>query len=132
MGHFISDERLIQLGHQLLVPFAAYDFPSLYREEFLYHDPDPIDDLRSLEDFDLSEQLVMLFALARANDDEHQALSAVKKALPDGVGTIDENRATKVLTPREACNKITHAWNMDRLIGEPTKRPVAHQSIHAW
>ena len=77
MGHFISDERLIRLGHQLLCTlFAAYDFPSLYREEFPYHDPDPLDDLRSLEDSDLSEQLVMISALARANDDEHQTLGS--------------------------------------------------------
>jgi kynurenine formamidase len=32
VGHFISDERVIRLGHQLLcVLLAAYDFPNLYR-----------------------------------------------------------------------------------------------------
>src|SRR5204862_7461789 len=94
VGHFISVERVMRLGHQLLcVLLAAYDFPNLYRGD---GDPDPLDDLRSLEDSDLSEQLVMLAALARANDDEHQSLSAVKKVLPDGVGTIEQNGTTKV------------------------------------
>jgi hypothetical protein len=128
VGHFISDERLIRLGHQLLCAlFAAYDFPSLYREKFPYHDPDPMDDLRSLEDSDLSEQLVMLSALARANDDEHQTLSAVKKVLPDGVGTIDENGTTKVLTPREACNKIIHAKTISFEPDWSEEHPIWHR-----
>jgi hypothetical protein len=112
VGHFISDDRLIRLGHQLLCAlFAAYDFPDLYRDrgDYPHHEPDPIDDLRSLEDSDFSEHLVMLSALARVNDDERQTLSTVEKVLPNGVGALEENGTTKPLTPREACNKIVHA-----------------------
>ena len=125
MGHFISDERVMRLGHQLLcVLLAAYDFPNLYRGD---GDPDPLDDLRSLEDSDLSERLVMLAALARANDDEHQSLTAVKKVLPDGVGSIEQNGTTKVLTPREACNKIIHANKISIESDWSEEHPIWHK-----
>lgn len=125
MGHFISDDRLIRLGYQLLCAlFAAYDFQDLYRDEYPLHDPDPLDDLRSLEDTDFSENLVMLSALARANDDERQTLSAVEKALPNGVGTLEETGTTKPLTPREACNKIIHAKTISYGLAWSEEHPI--------
>lgn len=125
MGHFISDDRLLRLGHQLLCAlFAAYDFPDLYREKYPHHDPDPLDDLRSLEDSDFSENLVMLSALARANDDERETLSAVEKALPNGVGTLEENGSTKPLTPRAACNKIIHAETIKYELDWSEEHPI--------
>lgn len=125
VGHFISDDRLKSLGHQLLCAlFAAYDFPILYREQFLHHEPDPLDDFRALEDSEFSERLVMLSALARADDDERQTLSAVGCALPDGVGTLEGNGATKPLTPREACNKIIHAKTIAYELEWSDKHPI--------
>ncbi len=125
MGHFISDDRLKRLGHQLLCElFAAYDFPALYRDRFPNHDPDPLDDLRALEDSDFSEQLVMLSALARANDEEHQTLSAVERVLPNGVGTLEENGTIKPLMPREGCNKIIHAKTISYELDWSEKHPI--------
>lgn len=125
MGQYISDERVTRLGHQLLcVLLAAYDFPNLYRGD---GDPDPLDDLRSLEDSDLSEQLVMLAALARANDDEQKTLSAVNKVLPDGVGAVEQNGTTKMLTPREACNKIIHAKKISFEPDWTEEHPIWHR-----
>jgi len=127
VGHFISDDRLIRLGHQLLCALlAAYDFPDLYRDrgDYPHHDPDPLDDLRSLEDSDFSENLVMLSALARANDDERQTLEAVEKVLPNGVGTLEENGTNKPLTPREACNKIIHAKTISYQLDWSEEHPV--------
>lgn len=80
MRHFISDERLIRLAHQMICTMlASYDFPVLYREEYPYHDPDPLDDLRQFEDIDYSENLVMLSSLARVNDDNWGILKLPKR-----------------------------------------------------
>jgi hypothetical protein len=125
VGHFISEDRLKRLGHQLLCAlFATYDFPDLYREVFPHHDPDPMDDFRALEDSEFSERLVMLSALARADDDERQTLSSVERVLPDGVGILEENGATKPLTPREACNKIIHAKTISYELDWSDKHPI--------
>lgn len=110
MGHFISDEKLIRLAHQMICTMlASYDFPDPYREEYLYHDPDPLDDLRQFEDTDYSENMVMLSALARVNDDERGILRDLEKNFPEGVGKLTENGSTIALNPREACNKVIHA-----------------------
>ena len=69
----------------------------------------------------------MLAALARANDDEHQTLSAVKKVLPDGVGAIEQNGTTKVLTPREACNKIIHLKEISIGLDWSEEHPIWHK-----
>lgn len=82
MGHFISDEKLIRLAHQMVCTMlASYDFLDLYREGYPYNDTDPLDDLRQFEDSDCSENLVMLSALARVNIDTLFAKSGVARHL---------------------------------------------------
>jgi hypothetical protein len=125
VGHFISDERMKRLGHRLLCAlFAAYDFPDLYREKFPHHETDPLDEFRALEDSDFSEHLVMLSALARANDDEHQTLATLGKTLPNGVGVLVEEGKTRPLTAREACNKIIHAKTISYELDWSEEHPI--------
>ena len=125
MGHFISDEKLIKLAHQMIcMILASYDFPSLYREEYSYHDSDPLDDLRQFEDSDFSENLVMLSALARVNDDEIGTLKSLEKNFPEGVGKLTENGKVIALTPREACNKVIHANTISFELNRSKEHPI--------
>ena len=125
MGHFISDEKLIKLAHQMIcMMLASYDFPSLYREEYSYHDSDPLDDLRQFEDSDFSENLVMLSALARVNDDEIGTLKSLEKNFPEGVGKLTENGKVIALTPREACNKVIHANTISFELNRSKEHPI--------
>ena len=103
---------------------ASYDFPDLYREEYPYHDPDPLDDLRQFEDTDYSENLVMLSSLARVNDDERGILKLLEKNFPEGVGTLTENGKTIALTPREACNKVIHANTIKYELNWSKEHPI--------
>ena len=125
MGHFISDEKLVRLAHQMIcMMLASYDFPNLYREKYPSHDPDPLDDLRQFEDADFSENLVMLSALARVNDDERGTLKVLEKNFPEGVGVLTEKEKTVALTPREACNKIIHAKNISFELDWSKEHPI--------
>ena len=125
MGHFISDEKLIRLAHQMIcMMLASYDFPSLYREEYSYHDSDPLDDLRQFEDSDFSGNLVMLSALARVNDDEIGTLKSLEKNFPEGVGKLTENGKVIALTPREACNKVIHANTISFELNRSKEHPI--------
>ena len=106
---------------------ASYDFPKLYREEPPYHDPDPLDDLRQFEDADFSENLVMISALARVNDDERGTLTSLEANFPDGVGLLTENGNQLALSPREACNKIIHAKSISFEQEWSTEHPIWHR-----
>lgn len=122
----ITGDLLTKLGHRLLATFyAAYEFENLYRESGpLMRDPDPLDHLREFEDSDISECLITLASLARAEDDQWETLKYGDIAFPDGVGTLTKSKKTTPLKVREACNKIIHATSMSYDLSKTNEHPV--------
>lgn len=120
-AHLISDAQLIKSGYRVLcIALAAYEWNPLRRDD----DPDPLDGLLQFEDEELSEELLKLSALARANDDALNVLDQSAKSFPDGVGTLSSNGKTLPLSPREACNKIIHAREMRLDLSRSDKNPI--------
>jgi hypothetical protein len=120
-GHLISDAQLVKAGHRILcIAFAMYEWTRLRRDD----DPDPLDKLLEFEEEELTEELLKLSALARANDDRLKILDHATKAFPDGVGTITSKGETKSLSAREACNKIIHARKVRMDFAESDKNPI--------
>ena len=121
MAHSISDTQLTKSGYRVLcIAFAAYEWDQLRRDS----DPDPLDRLLQSEEGELSEELLKLSALARANDDALNVLDQSAKCFPDGVGTLISNGKTIPLSPREACNKIIHARTMRFDTSRSDKNPI--------
>lgn len=121
MAHSISDTQLAKSGFRVLcIAFAAYEWDQLRRDT----DPDPLDRLLQSEEDELSEELLTLSALARANDDALNVLDQSAKCFPDGVGTLTSNGKTVPLSPREACNKIIHARTMRFDTSRSDKNPI--------
>jgi hypothetical protein len=88
------------------------DVYALYEFEVYTIFNDPRDSFCELFSFvaDRTElSLMKLAALARANDDAGAGLSEHTKRKPSGVGVLTEGGKKKVLSAREACNKIIHA-----------------------
>ena len=120
-AHSISDAQLIKAGYRVLcIAFAAYEWDQLRRDD----DPDPLDGFLQFDEEELSEELLKLSALARANDDALNTLDQSGKAFPDGVGTLTSNGKTVPLSPREACNKIIHARKMSFDLSRSDKNPI--------
>ena len=119
-AHSISDAQLIKAGYRVLcIAFAAYEWDQLRRDD----DPDPLDGFLQFDEEELSEELLKLSALARANDDALNTLDQSGKAFPDGIGTLTSNGKTVPLSPREACNKIIHARKMSFDLSRSDKNP---------
>lgn len=72
--------------------------------------------------------IVALAALARANDEGYKSLKIHSERFPDGVGVLKENGENKVLSAREACNKIIHALEAviewERIATHPTYEKI--------
>jgi len=120
-AHLISDAQLIKAGHRVLcIAFAAYEWDALRRDD----DPDPLDGLLEFEDEELSEELLKLSALARANDDASNILDQSGETFPGGVGVVISSDKTSPLSPREACNKLIHARKMKWDLARSIKHPI--------
>ena len=105
-GLLLSETTLNRTGFRLLaLLYAEYEWGELRRDD----DPDVLDNFTAEATDLISEDLVALAAMARAQDDELQTLTLLQTVFPQGVGTLHSGRATQALTPREACNKILHA-----------------------
>jgi hypothetical protein len=105
-GLLLSETTLTRTGFRLLaLLFAEYEWGELRRDD----DPDVLDDFTSEASDLISEDLVALAAMARAQDDELKTLTLLQKVFPHGVGTLISGNCAEALSPREACNKILHA-----------------------
>lgn len=125
-GHFISNDMLTKLGHRILsTSFAAYEYEKLYREaDAVTRDPDPLDHLRAYEESEISENLITLASLARADDDQWETLKYGDITFPDGVGTLKKKGESNPLKVREACNKIIHANTMTHDFSRTERHPI--------
>lgn len=105
-GLLLSDTTITRTGYRLLcLLYAEYEWVQLRRDD----EHDVLDDFAAESTDLISEDLVALAAMARAQDDEFQSLSLLKNTFPAGVGSLESSGKVVPLTPREACNKILHA-----------------------
>lgn len=105
-GLLLSETTLTRTGFRLLaLLYSEYEWSELRRD----NDPDVLDDFTAESSDLISEDLVALAAMSRAQDDELQTLTLLEKVFPEGVGKLHVADSVKPLTPREACNKVLHA-----------------------
>ena len=114
-GLLLSGTTITRTGYRLLcLLYAEYEWGELHRDD----EYDVLDDLAAESTDLISEDLVALAAMARAQDDEFKSLSLLSSTFPAGVGSLESGGQTVPLTPREACNKVLHArkfyYKLDR------------------
>lgn len=101
-----------------------YDFENLIVQR---HPPDAMDTLQGMEETELTNNIVSLAALERANDDCLKGLKKHREIYPEGVGTLYENNEEKPLTAREACNKVIHSTSKEWNLEYTTRHPIYYQ-----
>lgn len=105
-GLLLSETTITRTGFRLLaLLYAEYEWGDLRRDD----EHDVLDDFTAESSDLISEDLVALAAMARAQDDELKTLSLLRDTFPAGVGTLRFEHQVISLTPREACNKVLHA-----------------------
>lgn len=105
---FIATEAKIK-EHAVAALFALYGSDELSK----YAPPDGSNEgfgeLSSLGIEIFEGHIVALAAMVRAVDEQFDSLAVHQKRNPGGVGTLETEKGSKILTAREACNKIIHA-----------------------
>lgn len=111
-GFYIEEESLKTLAYNLVSQLLAmHDLDNLAYSPYA---PDAVNDLLQFGEKEWVRNAMSLAALSRANDDTRGGLKEHLTRFPHGVGTLTiEGQEDKVLSPRDACNKIIHNTSVE-------------------